>query len=365
MNSNWIEMVETLQPHIVSNSVERDYHKEIEYCFRFLGWKRSNGTIKSEVSKDIGNNNSIRIDILLSDQCGNPVLPIEIKRPNNKCCSRQESQLLSYMRLLRLNVGLYIGENIQLFYDNPDDSDGCISVFRAELRKDDSNGELLCEMLSYDGFKLKSLEVFCKERYDQIKAVYRLQEQLNDFLSLYNASKNIVSLIKEKFIKEGFDEFLIEKALRKYSIHVDRIQQNEAFNLKKEIVREKVVVQKDKKGVKFSIDKINYYGVGPFVKEVIKKYVLDNPSVTYNELISVFPPYLCGSKENGVIRTVNFLEENPSRQRNFFMKEPIRLSDNNVIVVNSQWGNSGQIRIYFQKFLKHVESIYPVYTKEG
>ena len=52
-----------------------------------------------------------------------PVLPIEIKRPSNIRNERQENQLMSYMRQLKLNVGLYIGEKIELYYDVSNDGE--------------------------------------------------------------------------------------------------------------------------------------------------------------------------------------------------------------------------------------------------
>lgn len=37
------------------------------------------------------------------------------------------------MRQLNLNFGLYIGENIQLFYDTPNDLEEAICVFKVEF----------------------------------------------------------------------------------------------------------------------------------------------------------------------------------------------------------------------------------------
>lgn len=42
---------------------------------------------------------------------------------------------MSYMRQLKLNVGLYIGEKIQLYYDIPNDGENPICVFTAEIKK--------------------------------------------------------------------------------------------------------------------------------------------------------------------------------------------------------------------------------------
>ena len=224
MNDNWIEIVNLLQPYILGNSTEAQYQQEIEYCLRLLGWKSFNKTMQSQVTINIGNNNSIRPDIVLYKN-DLPVLPVEIKRPSNICSSRQEGQLKSYMRQLRLNVGLYIGENIQFFYDNPSDLDDPISAFKVELCKDEPNGEKFCEMMSYGEFDVNELENFCKEQYNQIIAHNSLQRRLDNFLSVDDASMNIMALIKDKFVKEGFDEDALQEELNKFVILIKREQQ--------------------------------------------------------------------------------------------------------------------------------------------
>lgn len=87
MNENWPEIVETLLPYFGVNSAEGDYQREIEICLKFLGWKKTNETMRSQLTLPIGNNSSIRPDIVLWKKNANgvptPVLPIEIKRPSN------------------------------------------------------------------------------------------------------------------------------------------------------------------------------------------------------------------------------------------------------------------------------------------
>ncbi len=218
MNEDWMEMVATLQPYKEGNSTENEYQREIENCLKFLGWKSVNKTMQSQVTINIGNNKSIRPDIVLYKN-EVPVLPIEIKRPSNTCSAKQQSQLKSYMRQLRLNVGLYIGENIQLYYDNPGDVNP-ICVLKVEFRQDDTNGEILCDLLYYPKFDIKNLEDFCKERYNQIIARNNLQQRLDEFFSPNNAVKNVRALIKEKFIKEGYEEDVLDDELQKLSLSV-------------------------------------------------------------------------------------------------------------------------------------------------
>lgn len=60
MNENWPEIVETLLPYFGVNSAEGDYQREIEICLKFLGWKKTNETMRSQLTLPIGNNSSIR-----------------------------------------------------------------------------------------------------------------------------------------------------------------------------------------------------------------------------------------------------------------------------------------------------------------
>lgn len=360
MNDNWIEIVETLQPYVKCNSTEPKYQQEIENCLKFLGWRSSNKTMQSQVTINIGHKNSIRPDIILYKD-GIPVLPIEIKRPNNICNIKQESQLMSYMRQLRLNIGLFIGENIQLYYDNPNDFDNPVSVFKVEFREDDANGDIFCEMLSYGKFDIISLEDFCKERYNQIIARNNLQQRLNEFLFSGNATKNIITLIKEKFTKEGFEDDVLNAELSKLDINVNR---KEIHNLSQVIVNSSSALEDTDKNqdAYFSFDGITFHCKRRFVLELIKHYVENNPNVIFEELERQFPAEL-HTKSLGVVRTLSSVNDRiisqPDLRRRYFLKdnEIITLSDGTKVVVNNQWGT------LFSKFLKKAKSLYHVTSR--
>lgn len=311
MNENWPEIVETLIPYFEANSVEGDYQREIENCLKFLGWKKTNGTMVSQYTLPIGNSNSIRPDIVLwrknEHDTQSPVLPIEIKRPSNIRNERQENQLMSYMRQLKLNVGLYIGEKIQLYYDIPNDGENPICVFTAEIKKEDTNGSIICDLLTYDKFNLEKIETFCNEQYKKIQARNNLHRRVSEFLSEQNGHKESDS----------------------------------------------------KDHTKFSVDGINFYVKRRFVLEVIKHYIKDHPNINYIELEKVFPSNL-HSKALGVIRTLIEVQEkiksHPDLKKRYFLKpdEVILLADGTKIVVNNQWGT------LFPRFLEAAKKMYQV-----
>ena len=224
MNENWPEIVQSLLPYFKKNSNEYNYQQEIERCFRYLGWKQTNGTMVSQVALPIGNNNTIKPDIVLEKKDENdkliPVLPIEIKRPSNVKKGRQEQQLFSYMRQLKLNIGLYIGENIELYYDFPLDIEDPICVFIAEIDENDNNGSVFCDLLTYNDFESNAIEDFCKEQYQKIIARNNLQSRLAEFFSSDNAVKNVMAVLKEKFINEGYAKEAIEDEFSTLNIQV-------------------------------------------------------------------------------------------------------------------------------------------------
>lgn len=368
--NNWNEIVDILSSNITLDISEGIYQREIVNCLRMLGWRSKEGTLKEQVTLHIGNNNSIRPDIVLYKD-NLPVLPIEIKRPTNISSSKEEKQLMSYMRQLKLNVGLYIGNNIQLYYDNPSDLDLPVCVLKAEFKENDNNGIYLCKMLTYDTFYLNDIEENCKKLYKNIISQNCLQNKLNDFLSIENIDNNIKELIKNKFIAEGFDEEILESELNNFSIEVKSNKTISYHSNTKpitDIKHNQNYNNNSKEKSQFSIDGVNYLGVGPFVHHVVKQYVTDHPNITFDELKNVFPPHLSQGK-NGVIMTLSSFEKlllnQPDLERRFFYKKDriILLKDNTAVVVFSQWGNSGYIKQYFQGFLKHIESFYKVYQR--
>ncbi len=360
MNDNWIEIVETLQPHVKCNSTEDKYQQDIENCLKFLGWRSSNKTMQSQLTLGFGAGNTLRPDIILYKN-GIPVLPIEIKRPDNICNDKQVGQLGNYMRQLKSNVGLYFGENIRFYYDNPDDLDNPVNVLTIEISKEDSNGDTFCEMLSYEKFDRTSLEDFCKERYNQIIARNNLQLRLNEFLFGGNATKNIITLIKEKFTKEGFEDEVLNTELSKLDINVNR---KENHNLSQVIVTSSTALEDTDKNqdAYFSFDGITFHCKRRFVLELIKHYVKKNPNVIFKELERQFPAEL-HTKSLGVVQTLSSVNDRiiskPDLRNRYFLKENeiITLSDGTKVVVNNQWGT------YFPKFLKKAKSLYHVTSR--
>lgn len=373
MKENWLEIFDILSSCINNKVTESTYQKEIENCFKILGWRKTNKTLQSQMTIPIGNNNYIRPDIILQkeNEKGNiiPIIAVEIKRPDNIKSERQELQLFSYMRQLRLSFGLYIGEKIQLFYDAMDKKENPIaspiSVLTVDITDTDDNGEIFCELFSYDQCNSEKIESYCKESLKREQEYIRLQDRISDFM--LHAEKNIKELIKNRLVSEGFTGECIDKELSRIDILANRkiseIKMPQTIQHSVNITSKQIpdgCNSQTRDTTKFSFDGgITYYNKRKFVLEIIKDYIHTHSKITFDELERVFYPEI-HSKSRGVIKRYTdvqqMIEKSQDTKKRYFLDESdiISLSDGTRIVVNNQWGDK------FSNFLSAIKDIYTV-----
>lgn len=373
MKDNWLEIYDILSYCINNGVTESTYQREIENCFKILGWRKANNTLQSQVTIPIGRNNFIRPDLVLQKENENgnivPVIAVEIKRPDNIKSERQELQLFSYMRQLRLNFGLYIGEKIQLYYDAQDNKENPIAnpvpVMTVNIKDTDNNGEVFCDLFTYEECSSEKIESYCKESLKRKQEYIRLKEKMSDFMQ--EAEENVKELIKNMLLSEGFTEERIDKELTKIDIQVNirssetKTQQTNQYPVsvtKKHISKNNNTHKRDT--TQFSFDGgIKYYNKRRFVLEIIKDYIHKHPGITFNELEKVFYPEI-RSKSKGVIKRYEdvqkMMEESEDIENRYFLDagEIITLSDGTQIAVNNQWGTR------FPYFLDTIKDFYSV-----
>lgn len=129
-------------------------------------------------------------------------------------------------------MGLYIGDNIRLYYNTPGEKGTPACVLTAEIRVDDANGPLLCDLLSFKGFNLKSMENFCLRRYNLVRTGGSFLQWTEDFLSGSTGTGNVAGLLREKFMAEGFEESLVREELDKLGLRVSYKEGHAAITLR-------------------------------------------------------------------------------------------------------------------------------------
>ena len=175
--------------------VEEDtFHRHIENQLMLLGWEPWKGEVIHKQSLRIGNRNRMEPDILIARD-GEYQFVIEVKRPGNTQAKEEITQLESYMRQLRLDVGIYIGEHIEVFYDRPN-TNQVLSVFKLALNLEDKRGSRFVDLFSKENFSKADIVSFCEERLQEIQR------------------QNSLNMIREKLIADA--QVKIAESLKPY-----------------------------------------------------------------------------------------------------------------------------------------------------
>lgn len=167
MQETWKKFVYPLIEDKKQDVEEETFHRHIENQLMLLGWEPWKGEIIHKQSLRIGNRNRMEPDILVARDDEYQFV-IEVKRPGNTQAKEEITQLESYMRQLKLDVGIYIGEHIEIFYDKPNASH-VVSVFRLDLDLEEKRGARFVELFSKEGFSKDEIVDFCKERIQEIQ----------------------------------------------------------------------------------------------------------------------------------------------------------------------------------------------------
>ena len=199
MKSNktiWQEFCYDLVEARKDDILEEPYQNIVEMNLRQLGWSKVQGEICPKERINIGSHNQIEPDITLKIE-DKPVIVIEMKRPRNIITPRQEQQLLSYMRLQKTTIGLYIGDNIRIYYDTNEELP--LMVWQIEIDLDAEGGAEFVDFFLHDTFNKQRIENYCKAKANDIKTI-----------EIMNAFQQSLSTNKDATIKQVLTDYFVE-----------------------------------------------------------------------------------------------------------------------------------------------------------
>lgn len=234
-----------------NNVDEAAYHDKIETQFQFLGWAKYDGEINHKLSIPIGNHNSIQPDITIGKQPDWKFV-VEVKKPSHSCQNKDIAQLTSYMRQLKLDVGLYIGEDIEVFYDTADAKENAKCVYSVDLKLEKNpKGEKFVELFSKQNFSKEAVARFCE---DCIKAQEKKDslERIKSDLMSSEGSAEIKAYVLSGLQDKYSDQFSSEE--------LDSMLKGLTFTASDCVLRSKDVItktRKDKNSKKTSNSKTN------------------------------------------------------------------------------------------------------------
>lgn len=356
MNDKWNEFVYDLCEARNRNVEESEYQFIIESQLKLLGWLKFKGEICHKANIPIGNNNFIQPDILIRKD-DTDLFVIEVKRPVHMMTERERQQLVSYMRQLKLIVGVYIGERIEVFYDKPGSQD-IETVLIAELRPDEPSGEMFVEQFDRIHYNEKSVIEFCEEQLKKIerkKELLKVREQIlsdGDSVIVESLKQYLVKIYDNSFTEEKIEEML---STLKFSVEsqIDEMQHSHHV-ITTTTYDSSLTIKNGRDFSKYTLNGSSPMGKYEFVVAVVKEYLKQNSDKTYSELESVFKPqfhlrgnridYTKGSNGPGVIRPLSFIRQKGYDDRLYY-DEVLYSADKIPFKICILWGeyNIGNI----------------------
>jgi hypothetical protein len=332
-NEKWDEICFYLSENIRNYISENQFEQNVIQALIALGWKQHLGDFEIRPSFQLGAANRITPDFVIKSSDSRKLFVIEIKQPSIPITSIFQQQLFSYMRQLKLEYGILIGQTIQIFYDGVlVEQEDPILLETIRFEKNSAKGEKFVQLFSKENFNTELLKEFT---LNAIKKLNRKEERkkLKSEILSDNYKYKLIELIKQDFISE-YDGELIDVVLTELDI---------------EIIDKSITKPKPEESLQSEFDegkdytKYNFnnqsYAKNRLVLAVVKEYVLSHPNTSYGKLSEVFPKNIQGSI--GVFNRYEDVQKKyEGKSKRHFTKpdERIQLSDC-VIAVCTQWGS--------------------------
>ena len=294
MDFSWTDIYQDFLNNKNMKCSEREFQNCIYSVFRYyLRWQSS---IIAEECIPIGAANTIRPDfVLYKDDM--PQVVIESKEPNHIQTERNRDQLFSYMRQKKVDFGLYIGEVIQLYYDEPSDAELPMLMFTLEYNKEDQYGSAFVNLFNFVDFDKNRITEYCTNRIKEIQKEKQLEIDIQQLTSDEGVDL-CLSLLKSHFISKGYSETDVEMILDEIEITLKRKNCNIITSSFVDIPREhpaQITIRNEfsasKKRQKYSVNGKGAYYKNGSALELVKVYLNDHPS-TYNSIAAIFNGYV-------------------------------------------------------------------------
>ena len=297
MKDLWNEICFDLSECKRRNVLEKDYENAIVQCLAILGWKKYLGEIATQYPIQVGHETKLA-DIVVSSG-GTEQFVIEVKRPGHTICPEDERQMFSYMRLLKHQVmfGLYIGDDIRLYYDDRSSQSFPEPLFIVNISKDNPDGVRFVELFAKESFDIEKLQEFCRQKKEDLNKEQRIREEVEMLLS-GNGEELFRRLYCEDCISRGLEKDFADRVLEKIvltirSRKVSIIKEASHPTLPRIVEQDQNTYSKNSSATKkhwhYTFNGKSCPNAGKLAFEIVKKYTEDHPGLTYNDIVKTLP----------------------------------------------------------------------------
>lgn len=318
MAATWANICQLIK--YADTSSELNYQKSIIVMVleTGLGWQPAQ--ISEQKSLTLGSTNSLVPDIILKKDDYNTFI-VEMKEASHIKRECDIAQLISYMKQLETPIGVYIGNEIEVYFKNLGDGSEPLCILSLAFNPNDENGEEFIKLFSEKSFSIKALKEYAE--YVREKAIFEseVQTMFNEISSQDFINSTLQDIIHKYYSIKGFDSDVISETLSRLSIKISlKTDSNCETNIPEEVIKYSIP-RKRSGGNQGTAQRFAYC----LVKAIIDKH----PNYNFQQLYNIF-----GRK--------NYIEELSKMKDKLRWchseEDIIRISDGTEIVVSNQWG---------------------------
>lgn len=344
----WNELCYILSENLPSNTSEQLFELKVVQAFEKLGWSQFNNEIVVRKSIQLGASNRIVPDLILKSKDRGNLFVVEVKKPsleiNN---STYKGQLSSFMGITRVELGIIIGNKLQLFLDGKIlNKNEIVLIDEIEFKRDNEKGLKFVQLFSKENYDKENIKNYAQEKIQQLKEIEDFKKLKNQMLS-ENYSEKIINYLKTELLNE-YDEKTIDKVFKVLEVKIESknkivpIENYEKRRTKKYKTIENFNEPTEKKSI------------GIFVRETFNELVKNN-LIDRNEIERL---------QRGDYSKLTFdiqfpflaKENSPYYERIRYWKNPYQIKGE-IFFVCSQWYEvpANNDRPYYEEWLKKMK----------
>lgn len=260
----WNELCYTLSESISKDLGEDLFELKVIQALSVLGWSEFKGDLNIRSSVQVGASKRLIPDIIVKSDDEN-LFVIEVKRPSIPLSSDFRSQIKSYMRQLKLDFGILIGQKIQIFYDGTLFGNTKFTLIgEIEFIRDNKKGKIFIDKFSKQNFSIERLNRYAQESMRRINNS-QIKRLLIKELTSKQFENDAKKLVKAKY-SDGYDPVLIDQVFENIEIIIKQknvIEVTSSGNIKRvrtsPTIRNKTSSTENKLSKSQSIAIINKY----------------------------------------------------------------------------------------------------------
>ncbi|PJC06159.1 MAG: hypothetical protein CO068_12655, partial [Flavobacteriaceae bacterium CG_4_9_14_0_8_um_filter_34_30] len=181
----WNELCYILSENLPSNTSEQLFELKVVQAFEKLGWSQFNNEIVVRKSIQLGASNRIVPDLILKSKDKGNLFVVEVKKPsleiNN---STYKGQLSSFMGITRVELGILIGNKLQLFLDGKFfNENGIVLIDEIEFKRDSEKGLKFVQLFSKETYNRENIENHAQKKIQELKEIEDFKRLKNQLLS--------------------------------------------------------------------------------------------------------------------------------------------------------------------------------------